>query len=116
MPELCPEGIRACSPRGEFMLNTEDLPIRCCSWAAVRSLRNWATSPTSSAPVSALRAGATPAVHMHLPERAVSYLERKFKRLGIEMKMGTAVRRCTAHATVSKRNSPTARCGFSTAC
>jgi dihydrolipoamide dehydrogenase len=33
-----------------------------------------------------------------LPERAVAFLERKFKRLGIEAKLNCSVRSCTAHA------------------
>ncbi|MGE5667888.1 MAG: FAD-dependent oxidoreductase, partial [Betaproteobacteria bacterium] len=35
---------------------------------------------------------------MRLPERAIAYLERKFKRLGIEMKFSTVMTRCTPHA------------------
>ena len=99
MPELCPEGDPRVFSSREFMLNTEDLPdslLFVGGGPVAAELGYFAHQFGSSVCIAEQERHLLST--MHLPERAVSYLERKFKRLGIEMKMGTAVRRCTAQA------------------
>lgn len=99
IPALCPKADPRVFSSREFMLNTEELPesILFVGGGPVAAELGYFAHQFGSGVCIAEQEQRLLST-MNLPERAVSYLERKFKRLGIEMKLGTTVTRCTPHA------------------
>ena len=83
----------------EFMLNMDEMPESILFvGAGTIGVELAYFAHQFGAGVSIVERGEDLLPHMRLPDRAISYLARKFKRLGIDMHMSSVVTRCTPHA------------------
>lgn len=97
--ELCPGGDPRIISSQEFMTSLEDLPdsLLFVGGGPVSVELGYFAHQFGSS-VSIVERESHLLSSVRLPERAVGFLERKFKRLGIAMHLGCTVRNCTAHA------------------
>jgi dihydrolipoamide dehydrogenase len=97
--ELCPGGDPRVITSQEFMTTLEDLPdnLLFVGGGPVSAELAYFAHQFGSG-VTIVERERRLLSTVRLPERAVGFLERKFKRLGIAVKLGTRVASCTAHA------------------
>lgn len=97
--ELCPNADPRVMTSREFMLSMDELPdsILFVGGGTIGvELAYFAHQ--FGAGVSIVERGQHLLPTLQLPDRAIGYLSRKFKRLGVGMRMSTVVTRCTPHA------------------
>lgn len=97
--DVCPTADPRVMTSREFMLSMDELPESILFvGAGTIGVELAYFVHQFGAGVSIVERGEDLLPRMGLPDRAISYLARKFKRLGIDMHMSSVVTHCTPHA------------------